>query len=104
MSAACDELGAALDWIPEPPVVSAAEKQRLAAEKWEKKKERDRLDSLKHRQSWDDKVAKDKAEKAKAAAEKSQTDAKNDLALAISGYQFFRQRASLGHADRRSHR
>jgi hypothetical protein len=91
MTEAAHELGpeGKLVLIPEPPAPKVKTADELAAAEIAKQ-HRDYMDSIRPQESFDAKVARDKQKRQAAEAAKAQTDAKDALAVAISGYQCYR--------------
>ena len=90
LQAADKELGDQLYRTPKPKLKSANE---LAAEE-NAKMHRDFMKSIAPQPSFEEKVQADKKKRLAAEAAKAQTDAKGRIALAISGYQCYRENGS----------
>jgi hypothetical protein len=90
LTEAAHELGAAnLELVPAPPVPKMKTADELAAEEIAKQ-HRDYMKSIAPQPNFEDRVKAEQAKRQTAEATKAQTDAKSQLAVAISGYQAYR--------------
>ena len=95
LSQSAQDLGAALDLVPEPPKLTPQQKLEQAAAKEQARQRKDYLDSIRQQESFEDRVRVDEAKKKSEKATKDQADAKNQLELAVAAYQAY----GLGRVD-----